>query len=243
MKNILKTGLFLVFIGVVVYILKFSPMNYYLFDETGRGVFNEKFSAYMEAVGLWGPFIFIGCYALSILLFIPASVFTSLGGFIFGNWLGLLLNVTGALIGGALSFVMARYFLGNFAKKILSKKHFKKLDNTVESHGFTIILYLRLMFVPFTYLSFAAGLSKIKFRDFFAGTLCGVVPGILVVTFLAAAVKELLLTYEKFTDVFRPDIIGPLLLFVFSFFIPPVIKHFKSKFYVTGEIEKETGAE
>ncbi|HRU39790.1 MAG TPA: VTT domain-containing protein, partial [Candidatus Goldiibacteriota bacterium] len=196
---------------------------------------------YMQKIGPWAPFIFIVCFVLSIIFFIPASVFTSIGGLLFGSWAGLLLNFVAVNIGGVFSFLAARYLLRDAASKILQKGHFKKLDDKVAEHGFSIMIYLRLMFVPFTYLSFASGLSKIKFRDFFWGTLIGVVPGMVVITFLAVAVKKLLVSHAGPADFIRPDIIFPVLLFGFSFFIPSIIKHFKNKFYVTVEPEEETG--
>jgi uncharacterized membrane protein YdjX (TVP38/TMEM64 family) len=243
MKTLFKYLLLAAFFALVVYVLKFSPLSYYFFDPQGKEIFASKFGIYLQKLGPWAPFIFAGCYILSIVLFVPASVFTTLGGLIFGSWLGLLINVVSANIGGILSFLIARYLLRDAAGKILQKGHFKKLDDKVEEHGFSILIYLRLMFVPFTYLSFAAGLSKMKFRDFVTATLIGVIPGLVVVTFLAVAVKKLLLTYKQPSDALRPDIILPVALFVFSFFIPSIIKHFKKKFYVTKEIEKEVGEE
>jgi uncharacterized membrane protein YdjX (TVP38/TMEM64 family) len=243
MKTYLKYLLIAVFFALVVYILKFSPLSYYFFDPKGKEIFMDKFGVYLHQIGPWAPFIFMGCYILSIVFFIPASVFTSLGAVLFGGWLGLLLNFVSANIGGVLSFLTARYLLRDAAGKILQKGQFKKLDDKAEEHGFSVIIYLRLMFVPFTYLSFAAGLSKMKFKDFFWATLIGVIPGLVVVTFLAAAVKKLLLTYKQPADVLRPDIIFPVLLFGFSFFIPTLIKNFRNRFYVTKEIEKEVGEE
>jgi len=239
MKNLIKLFLFFIFLGIVIYILEFSPFSKYFFTDEGRSLLQEKFQYYTQKIGIWGVFVFMGCYALSIMLFVPASVFTSIGGVIFGNWLGLLINFISAIIGGVLSFFTARYLLRDIVAKILQHRHFKKFDDKIAEHGFSVILYMRLMFVPFTYLSFAAGISKIDFKSFFLGTLFGVAPGILVVTFLAAAVKQLIITYKSPLDLLRPDIVLPIALFIFSFFIPPIIKHFRNKFYISGELEKE----
>jgi len=238
-KKFIKIILFLIFLGIVIYILKFSPLSYYFFTDEGRIILQEKFQYYTQKIGIWGIFVFIGFYALSIMLFVPASVFTSIGGVVFGNWLGFLINYISALIGGVLSFLIARYLLRDFAAKILQHKHFKKFDDKIAERGFSIILYMRLMFVPFTYLSFAAGVSQINFKSFFLGTVFGVGPGILVITFLASAVKQLILIYKSPLDLLRPDIILPVALFIFSFFIPPLIKHYKEKFYISNELEKE----
>lgn len=239
MINKIKFILFIVFIFLVIYLLKFSPISYYFFTEEGKEIFSRNFQYYLNHIGIWAPFIFIIFFALSIMLFIPASVFTSIGGLIFGHWFGLLVNIIGVIVGGILSFFTSRYMLRDAIAKFLQKGHFKKFDDSVEKHGLSIIIYLRLMFVPFTYLSFAAGLSKIKFKDFIWGTIIGVIPGIIVITFLAVAVKQLIVTYKTPADLLRLDVIIPLILFVLSFFIPPIIKHYKNKFNISDDIEKE----
>lgn len=239
MKKIIKYTIAILFLAAVIYALKFSPMSYYIFDGHGRNVFMEKFQVYMLSMGAWAPVIFIGFYSISLLFFFPASIATSIGGLVFGEWLGLLYNVIGAMLGGSMSFFLARYLLRDFAIKLLTMGHFKTLDDKVEEHGFSIMVYLRLLFVPFTYLSFASGLSKIRFSQFFWGTLTGVIPGLAVVTFFVSAIKELLLTYKSPADLLRFNIIFPVVLFAFSFFIPVIMKKFKKKFNVTKEIEEE----
>lgn len=239
MKKKIKFILFLFFLFLVIYLLKFSSVSYYFFNNEGQEIFSQKFQYYLNHIGIWAPFIFVVFFALSIMLFIPASVFTSIGGLIFGQWFGLLLNIVGVVIGGILSFFTSRYMLRDIIEKFLQKGHFKRFDDSVEKHGLSIIIYLRLMFVPFTYLSFAAGLSKIKFKDFIWGTVIGVIPGIIVITFLAVAVKQLIVTYKTPADLLRLDIVIPLILFIFSFFIPPIIKHYKNKFNISDAIEKE----
>jgi uncharacterized membrane protein YdjX (TVP38/TMEM64 family) len=239
MKKTIKYILAACFLAVVVYVLKFSPLSYYIFDAHGRNLFVERFEVYMLQWGALAPLIFIGFYSICVLFFIPASVPTSIGGLIFGEWVGLFYNIIGAMIGGSLSFFLARYLLRDIAMKLMALAHFKTLDDKVEEHGFSIMVYLRLLFVPFTYLSFASGLSKIRFSQFFWGTLTGVIPGLAVVTFFVSAMKQLLLTYKTPADLLRFNIIFPVALFIFSFFIPPIIKQFKKRFNVTKEIEEE----
>ena len=225
--------------AAVIYILIFSQASKYIFDAHSRNLFMEQFTVYMLQMGNLAPVIFIGFYALCVLFFVPASIPTSIGGLVFGEWFGLLYNIVGAMIGGMLSFFLARYLLRDFAIKLLTIGHFKTLDDKVEEHGFSIMVYLRLLFVPYTYLSFASGLSKIRLSQFFWGTLAGIIPGLAVVTFFVTAIKELWTTYKTPMDFFRFNIIFPMALFIFSFFIPVIMKHFKKKFNVTKEIEEE----
>jgi len=121
------------------------------------------------------------------------------------------------------------------AAKLLSAGHFKKFDDRVADHGFSIIVYMRLMFVPLGYVNAAAGVSKISVKDYFWGSLVSLPPGLAVITFLTGSIKTLMLTYKRPADVLRPDIILPLILFIFSFFIPAIMNRFRDRLGVTEE--------
>jgi uncharacterized membrane protein YdjX (TVP38/TMEM64 family) len=56
-------------------------------------------------------------------------------------------------------------------ERILKNK-LKNFDSKMEKHGFSIILSLRLsMLFPFDIVNYAAGMSKIRYRDFILGTM------------------------------------------------------------------------
>jgi uncharacterized membrane protein YdjX (TVP38/TMEM64 family) len=141
----------------------------------------------------WGPGAFLAIYALACLAALPATPFTLAGGVVFGVWKGTVLNVTGATLGAALAFLAARV-LGREAVASLLKGKFKTLeglDQKAQKSGFQIILNLRLLpVVPFNALNFGAGLTRIRFRDFLAGTALGIIPGAFVYTYSADAIAS-----------------------------------------------------
>ena len=213
MKKIIKPLLALIFLAVVG-----VAMKYFVFDSSARSMFISKFEEFLTRLGFWGPVMFVIFYIISVSVFIPASLPSSIGGLVFGQWMGLLLNFTGAMIGSVVMFYMCRYLFRDMAVKLLSAGHFKKFDDRVADHGFSIIVYLRLMFVPFGYVNAAAGVSKMRFKDYFWASAVSLPPGLAVITFLTGAVKNLMLTYKSPADFLRLDIILPLVLFIFSFF-------------------------
>jgi len=251
MKKELKTVILILLAAAVIYFLKFSPYSRFFFTPDGRAEFFGALNSYLNSLGFWAPFMFVIIFASALMFFVPASIFTSISALIFGKWAGLGLSLLGAYLGAAVSFYISRYLLRDLAVKVLQKAGFKALDEKAAEHGFSIIMYLRLMFVAFTYLNYAVGVSKIKFRDYFWGTVIGVIPGLVVITFLVASLKDLGLKYAEHqsisrtltADIWRPDVIFPVALFIFSFFIPAIIKKFKDKFAITPSIEEETGAE
>jgi len=49
--------------------------------------------------------------------------------------------------------------------------------------GFLFILFLRLIpLIPFDIISYSAGLSEIKYKQFILATVFGIIPGVLVFT-------------------------------------------------------------
>ncbi len=55
-----------------------------------------------------GPLVFMAVYTLATLLFLPGSLLTLAGGALFGPVWGTLYNLTGATLGAALAFPIAR---------------------------------------------------------------------------------------------------------------------------------------
>ncbi len=52
------------------------------------------------------------------------------------------------------------------------------------------MLFLRLMFVPFWAVNYGAGLTKIRFRDYFFATALGEVATIFLTTFFIGEIRE-----------------------------------------------------
>jgi len=78
---------------------------------TYRGHFDAAtLQAWVEGAGAAGPLLFMGLYAVATVLFLPGAVITLAGGALFGPFWGTLWNLTGATVGAALAFLIARYF-------------------------------------------------------------------------------------------------------------------------------------
>jgi len=135
---------------------------------------------FVQGFGIYAPLIFIILFTLAPLIFFPDGILALSGGLIFGFGWGSVYIIIGALCGGTLSFYLARLY----GKKMHEKLSHEKLINfqkSVKKHGFIMILLLRLVpLVPFNIISYSAGFSTIRYRDFFFATLLGMSPGVLV---------------------------------------------------------------
>ncbi len=169
--------------------------------------------------GLLAPAVHVVVYAVGTTVLVPATVFTLIGAVVFGKFLGTIYNLIGATGGAALSFLAARHLGRDFATRLLRGK-VRGLDAKAEQHGFVLISYLRLAYFPFAPLNYAAGLTRMRFRDYVGGSALGMLPGILIFT----CFLDELTNFGSPADLLTRRFLIPLALFVASFLLPVLVK-------------------
>jgi uncharacterized membrane protein YdjX (TVP38/TMEM64 family) len=213
-KGRLKAVSLFLLIVVAFLLFRHTPILEYLSP--------QNFRAITEDMGAASPLIFIAVYGIGITLFFPSTIFTGIGAVLFGAFWGLLYNIIGAMLGASLSFWVGRYLGRDFAASMIGDR-LQRYDQKIANNGFATVLYLRLVFFPFTPLNFGMGLTKVSFNHYFWGTFFGILAGGFVMTFFFATLGEVwesgqwgqLLDWKTFFS---------LLLFVASFFIPKIAK-------------------
>ncbi len=56
-----------------------------------------------------------------------------------------------------------------------------KISHMIEEKGFLIVLIMRLIpLIPFDVISYAAGATNIKYKDYMLATLLGIIPGVTI---------------------------------------------------------------
>jgi uncharacterized membrane protein YdjX (TVP38/TMEM64 family) len=185
----------------------------------------ERLGAWLATAGLWAPLAFIVVYAAGVCLFIPGTLLTALGAAIFGAYWGFLYVWVAAMLGAAGGFLIGRYLGREFAASLIGDR-LKKYDDGIERNGFATVLYLRLVYFPFTAMNFGMGLTKVKFRDYLWGTGLGILVGTFIFTFFVGTVKEVWAT-GQWANLLSGKVFFSLSLFVFSLFIPKIINKLK----------------
>jgi len=152
---------------------------------------------------------------------------TALGAAIFGAYWGFLYVWVGAMAGASAAFWIGRTLGREFAASLISDR-LRKYDDAIERNGFATVLYLRLIYFPFTPMNFAMGLTKVRFRDYFFGTGLGIIVGTFVLTFFIGTLKEVW-TSGGWRNLFSFKVFFSIALFVLSLFIPKIIKKVKKE--------------
>lgn len=96
---------------------------------------------------------------------------------VFGTWTSILYVITGGLLGAVAGYGAGRILGRGRIKKLLPGKFIRAVKQ-IAHKGFLPVLFVRIFPVaPNTVISMAAGAIRIRFRDYFLGTLLGLVPG------------------------------------------------------------------
>lgn len=158
--------------------------------------------------------VFISIYAIGTLISVPGTVLTFAGAVLYGPWLGTIVNVIGATIGASLAFFAASYLGRDFIERLMQGK-LESFQKRTEKDGFKAILLLRLVpLFPFVGINYAAGLTRIHFKDYFLATLIGIIPGGFVYTYLFATLGDKILTSGfHIKDLMVPEVLIALGLF------------------------------
>jgi len=218
-KPLLKAAVLVLFIFAAIAVARFTPVREYLTaDALGR---------LLKGAGVWAPVAYMVIYAVGVCLFLPGTLLTGLGAAIFGPYYGFVYVWIGAMLGASAAFVIGRTLGREFAASLIGNR-LKKYDDAIERNGFATVLYLRLVYFPFTPMNFGMGLTRVTFKDYFFGTGLGIIVGTFIFTFFVGTLKDVwasgnwgeLLSFKVFFSV------G---LFIFSFFIPKIIKKFKGE--------------
>ncbi|MGD2119680.1 MAG: VTT domain-containing protein [Chromatiales bacterium] len=160
-------------------------------------IYCERFDAevlqqWITAAGIAGPLLFMALYAVGTVLFLPGALITLAGGALFGPVLGTLYNLTGATLGAALAFLIAR-FIGAAWVQQRSSGFSKRLLQGVEAEGWRFVAFTRLVpLFPFNLLNYALGLTRIPFWQYLVTTWICMLPGAIAYTYLGYAGREAL---------------------------------------------------
>jgi uncharacterized membrane protein YdjX (TVP38/TMEM64 family) len=216
-KTIIKAVILIAFIITAILVVQFTPIKEYLTE--------EKLTGLKDSLGWWGPLAFIIMYAVGICIFLPGTLLTGLGGALFGPYLGTAVNFFGAMIGACAAFLIGRTLGRDYAASLIGDR-LKKYDDGIERNGFATVLYLRLVYFPFTPMNFGMGLTKVRFRDYFFGTGLGIMVGTFILTFFIGTIVEVVKS-KNWGGLLDPVVFFSVGLFIFSFFIPMIIKKIK----------------
>lgn len=129
--------------------------------------------------GVLAPVVFIALQALQVILSpIPGEATGILGGYLFGQWLGLLYSTIGLTLGSIGAFAIGRWLGAHYVKNLVSKETWSRLGFIVEAEGAVLcfIVYL-IPGLPKDIVSYLFGISPMPLWVFAVVSGLGRLPG------------------------------------------------------------------
>ncbi len=152
----------------------------------------EQLAEYLRSFGAMTVLV---CLFLMVLqtLFTPLPLFllAATNGFIFGLWYGILITMTGSVLGASIAFYLARGFGRGLISRCLKQTYMAKVDQMSHQGGPWMVFMARLIpVIPSSIISYVAGLSKMTFKGFFIATAIGKLPEIVIYTALGHSFSQ-----------------------------------------------------
>lgn len=216
---LVKASILVLFVLLAIFLVKFTPIKGFLTQ--------EALGSFLDRLGVWAPVAYVVIYTAGVCLFVPGTLLTGLGGAIFGPYWGFVYVWVGAMLGASGAFFIGRTLGREFAASLIGDK-LKKYDDALERNGFATVLYLRLIYFPFTPMNFGMGLTRVRFRDYFAGTGLGIIVGTFIFVFFIGTLIEVWASRD-WGQLLSFKVFFSIALFIFSLFIPKIIKKMKGE--------------
>lgn len=150
----------------------------------------EQLTGWVRQLGWLAPLVFIACYAIATVFFLPGLLFTLAGGVLFGPLYGTLYNLVGATIGATLAFLTARYIAYDWVTQRTGNR-LQQLLKGVEEEGWRFVAFVRLVpLFPFNLLNYALGLTRLRLSHYIITSFIFMAPGGAAYTYLGYAGRE-----------------------------------------------------
>lgn len=134
----------------------------------GKSIPQESISEFVRSTGPYSPIVFI---AISLVSYVFAPVigapFLIAGFYLFGPIATIYLYFT-AVLGSTLNFLIAKKWGRPVVAKLAGKNSLEKIDRFEKGYGLLSLIFLRVFLSGMgDYVSYAYGLTPMKFKTFF----------------------------------------------------------------------------
>jgi len=191
-----KNKLILPIIGSLFFVVTIIYIIYYVNIHNLWDVIlnQEKLKLYLETT--YGDKLYLSFIILQIvqvvIFFIPGEAVQISGGYIFGNYQGILVNFIGIFFGSLLVFLISRFFASPIILYFFSKEKVELFNDVIKSKKGNLIILILFLFpgFPKDSLCYLLGLSNINIFKYLLISNIGRIPAMIVTVFLGNYIAQ-----------------------------------------------------
>ena len=184
-RTLMKIGVIVLVLMIYFFVTPIKVMiNQMIFYLSSLDI--DSLKQYILSYGALAPIIsFILMIVQSVAAPLPAFLITFANAALFGWVWGTVLSWSSAMAGAALCFFIAKFLGRDVVERLTSKYAIDSIDEFFDKYGKYTILVCRLLpFISFDIVSYAAGLTSMKFLPFFIATGIGQLPATIVYSYV-----------------------------------------------------------
>ncbi|HDY86575.1 MAG TPA: TVP38/TMEM64 family protein [bacterium] len=152
----------------------------------------EHIAAFIEGNKVTAPVIFIIiCTVRPVLFFLPSMGLTIVAGVLFGAAWGTVYVAIGGAFSTVVGYLFARW-LGREAviRMLHVSNRLNRLDEWSQQYGKNVIFSMRLFNLPWDMVSYWAGLTGIRFKEFYLASMIPLLPISFLYTYFGSKVFQ-----------------------------------------------------
>ncbi len=176
--------------------------------------------------------LFFLTYVVVIACSVPGgSLLTTVGGFLFGTWLGGGVVVFAATLGACLLFLAARHAFADLLRRRAGPA-LQRMEAGFAENAMSYLLILRLVpLFPFFLVNLVPALLGIRLSTYTIATFFGIIPGTFVFASLGNGFGRI---FEQGGEpdwgiVYNPEVFGPLVALALLSSVPILYKRLKRR--------------
>ena len=150
------------------------------------------FERWMDDLGAWGPIIYIGFFAVSMVIApIPTGPAPVAAATAFGGVAAFLYTLLAGAIGASICFLIARRWGRPVLERFLPDKVIGEIDRIGDQLGLRVLFVLRLFPIfGVDIVSYGAGLTRMRFPVYLAVSVVATTPALALVSLVGEGVRE-----------------------------------------------------
>jgi phospholipase D1/2 len=157
---------------------RYSPLSEYATPEVVRSSLKDFSTSF------WGPLLVLAFFLGGGLIAFPVTVLIAATAATFGPWLGFLYAAIGAMASALVTYGIGA-LLGREVLRQWLGPRLTQIRQRIVRQGVLAVAAIRVVPVaPFTLVNLVAGASGIRLFDYTAGTLLGLLPGLIALAIL-----------------------------------------------------------
>ncbi len=183
----------------------------------------ESLQSFVDRLdGVWWAIpAYLAVYTVRPLVLFPASLLTIAAGVLFGPAVGIGAAAVGANLSALVAFSIGKAFSPAALAENDGATVVARWSTRMREQSFVTVMIMRLAFLPYDVVNYAAGFLRIKVGPFLAATAIGSLPGTVSFVLAGASLERL----DAGLDGFDPKVFGvSVLLFAASIGVSKVVQ-------------------